>query len=492
MSSLLRRRPLPRRSIDGLDPAVLGRDVRALTGPVVQSRALRRTIAAAARIVSLMAVDVAGVAIALYAGLAIRDELSRGRVLWGIIWRAESAWLPFIALVLVLVFARAGLYRSAETRPRGGTIIASLALTTVVIAGFAFATGHRSGTYAVWLWTLGASAVVIPSLRLSFDIACWSLLRGFGRTHRIVLVGAEDEVAPLAHAFASNDHGPPIVVVRSIPSTTEIEAVLDELAADDVVLARPPDDTTLLEVLETCRRNGVRLRVVPSAVGVLAREAVYVSGQAVPLFEITPPTIQGLDWLVKRAFDLVVALLLLVVLAPFRAIIALLVRLTSAGPVIYRDVRIGIGERPFETLKFRSMREGAAAEQAALEDANEADGAIFKIRDDPRLTPIGGVLRRYSLDELPQLWNVLRGEMSLIGPRPLPMRDYERLADWHHKRYLVIPGITGLWQISGRSDLGFDEMVRLDFYYLEHWSIWLDISILARTPAAILIGRGAF
>ncbi len=150
-----------------------------------------------------------------------------------------------------------------------------------------------------------------------------------------------------------------------------------------------------------------------------------------------------------------------------------------------------MAERPFEMLKFRSMRDGAAAEQAGLEDANEADGALFKIRHDPRITAVGRIIRRFSLDELPQLWNVLRGDMSLVGPRPLPMRDYARLADWHRKRYLVLPGMTGLWQISGRSDLGFDAMVRLDFYYLEHWSVWMDISVLLRTPLAVVTARGA-
>jgi len=172
-------------------------------------------------------------------------------------------------------------------------------------------------------------------------------------------------------------------------------------------------------------------------------------------------------------------------------VIALAIKLTSRGPVLYRDERIGIAEQPFLMLKFRSMRDGAAAEQAALESSNEADGALFKIRNYPRITPVGRVLRRCSLDELPQLWNVLCCQMSLVGPRPLPMRDYARLDSWHRKRYLVLPGMTGLWQISGRSDLGFDAMVRLDFYYLEHWSVWMDISVILRTPLAVMTARGA-
>jgi lipopolysaccharide/colanic/teichoic acid biosynthesis glycosyltransferase len=134
----------------------------------------------------------------------------------------------------------------------------------------------------------------------------------------------------------------------------------------------------------------------------------------------------------------------------------------------------------------------APERQDELEAANEAGGALFKIREDPRVTRVGGLLRRFSIDEIPNVWNVLRGEMSLVGPRPLPIRDYELLEPWHRKRYLVLPGMTGLWQISGRSNLSFDDLVRLDFYYLDNWSIWLDISILAKTLPAVLGQRGAY
>jgi lipopolysaccharide/colanic/teichoic acid biosynthesis glycosyltransferase len=148
--------------------------------------------------------------------------------------------------------------------------------------------------------------------------------------------------------------------------------------------------------------------------------------------------------------------------------------------------------RPFDCFKFRTMREDAEHTQAELEALNEQTGALFKIREDPRLTSVGRFLRRFSLDELPQLVNVVRGEMSLVGPRPLPMRDFDRLEDWHKKRYLVLPGITGLWQVSGRSELDFDDLVRLDFLYLERWSILLDLSILLKTIPAVLSRRGAF
>jgi lipopolysaccharide/colanic/teichoic acid biosynthesis glycosyltransferase len=160
--------------------------------------------------------------------------------------------------------------------------------------------------------------------------------------------------------------------------------------------------------------------------------------------------------------------------------------------VLYRDRRVGVGEVDFPMLKFRTMYADAAERQGEFEALNEAEGALFKIRDDPRVTPVGRVLRRFSLDEVPQVVNVFRGEMSLVGPRPLPLRDYEQLEPWHRKRYLVLPGMTGLWQVNGRSNLGFDDLVRLDFYYVENWSIWLDISILAKTIPAVLARRGAY
>jgi lipopolysaccharide/colanic/teichoic acid biosynthesis glycosyltransferase len=138
------------------------------------------------------------------------------------------------------------------------------------------------------------------------------------------------------------------------------------------------------------------------------------------------------------------------------------------------------------------MRQDAEELQADLEDSNEADGALFKIREDPRTTRVGAFLRRYSLDELPQLFNVIRGNMSLVGPRPLPQRDFDQLEEWHKKRYLVLPGVTGLWQVSGRSELDFDDLVRLDFLYLERWSIGLDLAILLKTIPAVLSRRGAF
>jgi exopolysaccharide biosynthesis polyprenyl glycosylphosphotransferase len=236
----------------------------------------------------------------------------------------------------------------------------------------------------------------------------------------------------------------------------------------------------------------VTVRIAPSTMEILVHRAEFVPGSSVPLFELRPPVFDGFDYALKRSFDFVVALFLLILLSPLLLAISVAVFVSSRGPVIYRSIRPGIGGAPFACFKFRTMRSGADQMQADLESLNEASGALFKIRRDPRLTAVGRLLRRYSLDELPQLVNVLRGQMSLVGPRPLPLRDYEQLEDWHRKRYLVLPGITGLWQVSGRSELDFDDLVRLDFLYLERWSIGLDLTILLKTIPAVFSRRGAF
>ncbi|MGH2911858.1 MAG: sugar transferase, partial [Solirubrobacteraceae bacterium] len=225
---------------------------------------------------------------------------------------------------------------------------------------------------------------------------------------------------------------------------------------------------------------------------ILIQRAEFVPGQSVPLFELGPPVFEGIDFALKRTFDVVGSTMLLLLFSPLFVAITLAVRLTSRGPAFYRSMRPGIGQLPFACLKFRTMYCDAEEHQPRLEELNEADGALFKIRDDPRLTPVGRLLRRFSLDELPQLVNVVRGEMSLVGPRPLPERDFELLADWHRKRYLVLPGITGLWQVSGRSELDFDDLVHLDFIYLERWSLALDLAILLKTIPAVIMQRGAY
>lgn len=281
--------------------------------------------------------------------------------------------------------------------------------------------------------------------------------------------------------------------LRSLGTLQDIERVLDEERIDQVIIADPDfPQVEAVELVDRCHVRGVRVRVAPSTMEILIHRAEFVPGESVPLFELKPPVFEGIDFFLKRTFDLAGSVFLLVLLSPMLGAIWLAVRFSSRGPVVYRSKRPGIGQRPFDCLKFRTMHTDAEQHQADLEALNEASGALFKIRDDPRMTAVGRFLRRFSLDELPQLVNVLRGEMSLVGPRPLPERDFEMLEEWHRKRYLVLPGITGLWQVSGRSELDFDDLVHLDFLYLEHWSLALDLTILFKTIPAVVSRRGAY
>jgi exopolysaccharide biosynthesis polyprenyl glycosylphosphotransferase len=347
--------------------------------------------------------------------------------------------------------------------------------------------------------------VFIGVLRASYDVITKDIFRLTGLKRRAVLVGASENIAHLratlgqgrngiAYEFlgavAPSQQGVDLPVLGTL---ADLSSVLASYDADELIVTDSDfGEEELLSVVDVAHRSGVKVRIAPKTTELLTTRAEYVPGQGVPLFELRPPAFAGTDWAMKRTFDLVVSVAVIVLGSPLWLLIAAAIKVSSPGPIFYRDRRIGLGERGFGMLKFRTMVAGAAEQQEGLETANEAGGALFKIRDDPRVTRVGRLLRRYSIDEAPQVLNVLWGEMSLVGPRPLPVRDYDLLEEWHRKRYLVLPGMTGLWQISGRSTLTFDDLVRLDFYYLENWSVWLDITILAKTLPAVLSREGAY
>jgi exopolysaccharide biosynthesis polyprenyl glycosylphosphotransferase len=331
------------------------------------------------------------------------------------------------------------------------------------------------------------------------------LLRAAGYRRRALLVGSGKHIEDVHSALVDEVHAPVDMIgfisltprpdngLRSLGRIEDLPAVLDHHRVQEVIIADPefPEERAV-DLVDQCHERGVTVRIAPSTMEILVHRAEFVPGASVPLFELRPPVFDGFDYFVKRSFDFVGSLLLILLLSPLLIAIAVAVFVTSRGPVFYRSIRPGIGGEPFSCFKFRTMRSGADQLQADLESLNEASGALFKIRRDPRMTRVGRFLRRYSLDELPQLFNVVQGRMSLVGPRPLPQRDFEQLEDWHKKRYLVLPGLTGLWQVSGRSELDFDDLVRLDFLYLERWSVGLDLTILLKTIPAVITRRGAF
>ncbi len=487
-------------------PAALrlpGRDVRRKRPPALSFLLRAETARQLARIVILLALDFVGLYAAILTGLLVKAAV-QDKFNFDIAFGETRRTFAFGYLVMVLLFARSSLYASRAERPGLSRIVASLFQTTLVTLIFAVVNGNHFSSYFIFYGTLFFATVYIGSLRRIYEMISGLLLRAAGYTRRALLVGSGPQVEAVAHAL--RDSGQRVDLVghlslspraddglASLGPVERLPAVLDAQHVDEVIIADPafPQERAI-ELVDECHRRGVRVRVAPSTMEILTHRAELVPGQSMPLFELTPPVFEGFDYVAKRGFDLVVATLLLVFLSPLLAAIALAVRVSSHGPVLYRSRRPGIGGAPFNCFKFRTMHTDAEQRQADLESLNEATGALFKIRHDPRLTRTGRLLRRFSLDELPQLINVLRGEMSLVGPRPLPERDFERLEEWHKKRYLVLPGITGLWQVLGRSELDFDDLVRLDFLYLERWSVFLDLTILLKTVPAVLSRRGAF
>jgi exopolysaccharide biosynthesis polyprenyl glycosylphosphotransferase len=482
-------------------------DVRRGRPYFLTSSPLRQLGFRLASVACLIAIDLVAVGFALYAALALREVYyGHTPILWGVLWTAEGKWLPFVVLVMVLVFWQAGLYAERERRAGFGRIVSSLIVVALLVLAFGLGTGHDFSTFGIIPTTLVITIVLDGLLRASYDAISREALHVLGVRRRAIVVGEGEHLDHLLRTLGSMragidydflgvvgaDSGPD----RELPQLGELgdlSSVLERHPADELIVTESEySDRQLLDIVEHAHRSGVKVRIAPKTTELLVQRAEYIPGQGVPLFELRPPAFAGADWALKRAFDLVVSGLMVVVGLPLWLTIAAAIKLTSRGPVLYRDPRIGLGEQTFGMIKFRTMVAGAAEQQAGLERENEAEGALFKIRDDPRVTPVGRLLRRFSIDELPNMLNVLRGQMSLVGPRPLPLRDYALLEDWHRKRSNVLPGMTGLWQISGRSDLSFDDLVRLDFYYLENWSIWLDISILAKTLPAVIGSRGAY
>jgi exopolysaccharide biosynthesis polyprenyl glycosylphosphotransferase len=480
------------------------RDVRRKRPPLLMFLLRKETLRRLTRVLSLLALDFIGVGAAIYTAIALKLAV-RGQFSVGASWSNTRVSLAFAYLLTVLMFARVDLYADRPRRPGLPKILAGLFQATVVALIFALATGNHFESYYIFYGGLFFGTVYISVLRELYTRVTGWLLEQAGYRRRAVLVGSGRQIEAVAHALGGRSRTQVDLVgyisltprpqngLRSLGRLDQLTEVLSAERVDEVIIADPdfPQESAL-DLVDRCHQRGVTVHVAPSTMEILIDRAVFVPGESVPLFTLRPPVFEGFQFAAKRSFDLLLAGAGLILISPVLLAISLAVKLSSRGPVIYRSVRPGMAGKPFRCFKFRTMREHADQIQDDLEPLNELSGVLFKIRDDPRLTRVGRLLRRFSLDELPQLANVIRGEMSLVGPRPLPMRDFERLEDWHKKRYLVLPGITGLWQVSGRAELDFDDLVRLDFLYLERWSMLLDLSILLKTIPAVLTRRGAY
>ncbi|MGH3504508.1 MAG: sugar transferase [Nocardioidaceae bacterium] len=326
---------------------------------------------------------------------------------------------------------------------------------------------------------------------------------------RVLAVGGPKQVADLTtqlrrQSWAGFDvvgvclpHGSRERAVGGVPAVgtlRSVRAAARECAVDTVAITTSPGITaqSVRRLSWSLEGLGVDVLVAPALTDVAMPRIRLVPVAGLPLLHVEEPAFEGPKRTLKRIFDVVGSAALIGVTTPLLVGIALAVRRGDGGTALFRQRRVGAGGAPFTMLKFRTMVADAEARRDTLAGLNEHDGLLFKIRSDPRVTPVGRWLRRYSLDELPQLFNVLRGDMSLVGPRPPLRSEVDRYGDDVRRRLLVQPGITGLWQVSGRADLSWDDTVRLDLSYVENWSLTLDVLILAKTVAAVLHGRGAY
>jgi exopolysaccharide biosynthesis polyprenyl glycosylphosphotransferase len=426
-----------------------------------------------------------------------------------------SAYLP-ILLAALLVFPfwgyALGAYQRVELRrPRdmaSDVVKISLFGILSLFAGLFLLQGEYVSRSFLLAFSVLEFLVLAASRWLLLVGGTWFRARPEYRRH-FVIVGTTAGAAKLASlleegerfglrllAFVDTDgEKPSLPGLRQdypIIPTEQLPELLHNHVVDEVLFAAGREDLFKLEpLMHQCEQEGVHMRILLDFLPT-GFSHVFVDHLAqVPLLTFSSTPQNDFALLLKRALDVALSALVLVVLSPLFLVMALLIILTSRGPVFYRQTRCGLGGRRFTLLKFRSMVSNADQLLHHLEELNEVDGPVFKMRNDPRCTVIGRWMRMLSLDELPQLWNVLRGDMSLVGPRPPLPAEVEQYESWQRRRLRMRPGLTCLWVLEGRSRLQFDRWVKLDLLYIDNWSVWLDFKILLRTIPTVLSSRGA-
>jgi exopolysaccharide biosynthesis polyprenyl glycosylphosphotransferase len=427
-----------------------------------------------------------------------------------------SNCIAFVSIVLAwhIIFSFCGLYESRRLSARRAELMDVIKATTlssallVVLAG-----SHRirmitpsflASFWLVSLFLLTASRLVLRPLLAT--------LRRHGRNLRYVLVlgtnaravdfarkiEAKPELGYRILGFVDDDwYGLSEFKQTGFPLVSaykDLPEFLRRNVVDEVAMYLPFGAfyEASCQAAALCEQHGITLRFDGDIFGLKKSRSTQDEFDGHHYVATSAETHDWWPLAMKRILDIVFSLILLILLAPVLVVVAALIQLYSPGPVLFRQERIGLNKRRFQIFKFRTMVRNAEKMMDQLESHNEVSGPVFKIKNDPRITRIGKILRRTSIDELPQLFNVLKGDMSLVGPRPLPVRDYEGFSeDWQRRRFSVRPGITCLWQVSGRSSLPFEQWMELDLQYMDEWSLWLDIKILALTVSAVWKGSGA-
>lgn len=429
---------------------------------------------------------------------------------------AFTFWLRFellLSVVMPLSFAAAGIYRQRLGLEWLGEVFALARAATVGMAlaiiitylGKDWIDEHSRGVL-VYTWLLiillcGCGRGLIRAIMVQLHRRGYNVRRvvvaGSSSVGKMVmqnLTARRDQGYHLVGFLHENGHAPDgFGRFRNLGAVAHCTDILEKNRVDEVVIALSSEShADILAIRDYCMHHNVSMKIVPDLFEMSLSRVRMDDIAGIPLIDVVESPLSGVNIIVKRAVDVVVASLTLVLLSPVLALVALAIRLDSPGAVFIAQTRVGRNGRHFPFFKFRSMYQDAEARHAEMMRKYGHDDRIFKHRSDPRRTRVGRIIRKLSIDELPQLLNVLRGEMSLVGPRPALPSEVLKYEQWHLKRFDAQPGMTGLWQVSGRSDLDFDEMVMMDIYYIDNWSLGLDLKILLRTPAAVLTMRGAY
>lgn len=460
----------------------------------------------------MLSIDVALLALSAIAStfiVADASSVSEGSTL---LWTNIKSFL-LVVLMWFLVGMTQGMFVSRREDPllyqmyhtiKSG--IMTMALSFVLVT---FTMGEPPDVRLVAVYT-GNALIGLCGFRMILCISLWNLRQQGFNARQILLVGSNSRTQDLARLLQRNQqYGYSIVGfvededgrcdyledlgLKRLGRFDELEDIMQQVVIDELHVGLPVRSyyETIQRMADLCLGVGVSLRLVADIFPLKIATSRIHQIEGVPMLSLTMVSENQAQLAVKRIVDIVVSGLLLVLISPLMLGVALAIKLSSPGPVFFLQERVGLNQRRFKMIKFRSMVPDAEAQKEQVAHLNESDGPIFKIRNDPRITPVGRFIRKYSIDELPQLINVLRGEMSLVGPRPHPTKEVARYT-WHHRRRLSVkPGMTGLAQVSGRSDLSWDDAVELDLRYIDGWDIFTDFYILVRTFRAVLAAEGA-
>ena len=456
-------------------------------------------------------VDLAVLVGSLVVGWHVRDSFQGGLIATHLGTSVNQAG-PIITLTWLLMLAAKGAYgsRNFGTGANEFRAVGSASITTaglVCIACFMLSVPLSRG-FLGFAFVFGTSLLMVE--RFAIRIAVHRARRNGRLMHRVIAVGGPSGVEEVVEALRQSTYAGYEVVGAAVPDGVPFEPdqfvvpvlgearltreLCDAVGADTVLVTRGGFATSkeLRRVAWDLEGSSVQLVIVPSVTEVAGSRIHMRPVAGLPLLHLEQPQAGEAGGLVKRLFDVVGATTSLILLSPLMALIALAIVLEDRGPVLFTQPRIGRDGHTFRCFKFRSMYLDAESQERALREAMGQAGALWKMERDPRVTRIGRFIRRYSLDELPQLFNVLRGEMSLVGPRPQQRWEVDTYTEWEHRRLRVRPGMTGLWQVSGRSKLSFEEAIRLDLYYVDNWSMTADLVIMAKTVGAVFNATGAY